>query len=119
MEEPFKDNGEFENLGTEKIVCVNVSRTYLGGERESLYECTRKYWRLNGERAGSADLVFAICCGYIVGVFKPVRWYQTECEQLKGRWEFDGKQLDDSPYLNQSIRKLWGRRQNPVMYINL
>ena len=45
MEEPFKDYGEFENLGTEKIVCVNVSRTYLGGERESLYECTRKYWR--------------------------------------------------------------------------
>ena len=29
-----------------------------------------------------------------MGVFKPVRWYQTECEQLKGRWEFDGKQLD-------------------------
>lgn len=49
MEEPFKDYGEFENLGTERIVCVNVSRTYLRGERESLYECTRKYWRLNGE----------------------------------------------------------------------
>ena len=50
MEEPFKDYGEFENFGTERIVCVNVSRTYLGGERESLYECTRKYWRLNGEQ---------------------------------------------------------------------
>ena len=34
MEEPFKDYGEFENLGTERIVCVNVSRTYLRGERE-------------------------------------------------------------------------------------
>lgn len=119
MEETFKDYGEFENLGTERIVCVNVSRTYLGGERESLYECTRKYWRLNGERAGSADLVFAECSGYIVGVFKPFRWYLTQCEQLKGRWEFEGEQLDDSPYLNQSIRKLWGKRQNPVMYINL
>lgn len=62
MEEPFKDYGEFENLGTEKIVCVNVSRTYLGGERESLYECTRKYWRLERReswfgRSGVCDML--------------------------------------------------------------
>ena len=74
---------------------------------------------MNGERASSADLVSAVGSGYIVGVFKPFRWYQTECEQLKGRWEFEGEQLNASPYLNQSISKLWGRRQNPVMYINL
>lgn len=37
------------------------------------YECTRKYWRLNGQRASKADLVFAVYSDYIVGDFKPYR----------------------------------------------
>lgn len=47
------------------------------------YECTRKYWRLNGQRASKADLVFTVCSDYIVGDFKPYRWFPTECEQYK------------------------------------
>lgn len=83
MIEPFRDYGNFVNLKNERIVCFNVSRTYLGGERPNLYECTRKYWRLNGQRASKADLVFAVYSDYIVGDFKPYRWFPTECEQYK------------------------------------
>lgn len=57
MIEPFKDYGDFVNHKNERIICFNVSRTYLGCERPNLYECTRKYWRLNGQRAKKADLV--------------------------------------------------------------
>ena len=60
MIEPFKDYGDFVNHKNERIICFNVSRTYLGCERPNLYECTRKYWRLNGQRAKKADLVFAL-----------------------------------------------------------
>lgn len=48
MIEPFKDYGDFVNHKNERIICFNVSRTYLGCERPNLYECIRKYWRLNG-----------------------------------------------------------------------
>ena len=98
MIEPFKDYGDFVNHKNERIICFNVSRTYLGCERPNLYECTRKYWRLNGQRAKKADLVFAICCGYIVGIFKPHHWFPTQCEKYKGRWEFEGEQIFDYPY---------------------
>lgn len=73
----------------------------------------------NGRRADKADLVFAICKGNIVGVFKPHRWFQTKCEKYKGRWEFEGEQIFNSPYMNQDISKIASNRQNPVMYINM
>lgn len=57
MIEPFRDYGDFVPQKDERIVCFNVSKTYLGCERPNLYECTRKYWRLNGQRANNADLV--------------------------------------------------------------
>lgn len=67
MIESLKMCGDFVNLKNERIICFNVSKTYLGCERPNLYECTRKYWRLNGQRANNADLVFAICRGISLG----------------------------------------------------
>lgn len=110
---------EFENNTNERIVCVNITKTQTNGDRPNLYERARKYWRLNGNRAQKADLVFAICNKHIIGVFKPKIWYLTECTEEMGRWEFEGEELKDSPYLNMSIANLWGKRQNPVMYINM
>ena len=54
MENVFKDYGRFENDSNNRIVCFNVTRTYLLRERPSLYDCVRMYWRLNGERAKKA-----------------------------------------------------------------
>lgn len=119
MEDVFRDYGFFENKKNERIVCFNVSRTYLLCERPNLYECTRKYWRLNGERAKKADFVFAVCRGIIVGVYKPSIWYPTENTEYVGRWEFEGEEIKDSPYLQMNISNLLGKRQNPVMYINM
>lgn len=119
MNEHFKDCGNFVNINNERIICFNVSKTYRNHKRPTLYECTCKYWKLNGQRANKADLVFAICGGYIVGVFKPHRWFQTQCEKYKGRWEFEGTPVPDSPYLNQNLSEFVRNRRNPVMYINM
>ena len=67
--DPFRDRGNWDNPNSEKVLCLNVTRTSFSGERPNLYECTRKYWRLNGERAAKADLVFAVIIGTIL-----VRW---------------------------------------------
>ena len=117
MDEPFRDYGYFENKKDEKILCLNVNRTYLMNERPSLYECTRKYWRLNGNRAQHAELVFAFSQGHIVGVFKPIRWFLSK--DYVGRWEFEGEQIKDSTYILMNISHLLEKRQNPVMYINM
>ena len=119
MEEVFRDYGVFENANNNRIVCVNITQSYLLHQRPNLYECTRKWWRLNGERAQNADFVFAICSGYSVGVFKPTRWFKTENVKNAGRWEFEGEEVPDSPFINQSVAHLMHRRQNPVMYINM
>ena len=55
MENVFRDYGRFENESNNQIICFNVTRTYLLCKRPSLYECVRKYWRLNGERAKKAE----------------------------------------------------------------
>ena len=40
-------------------------------------------------------------------------------EEYIGRWEFEGEQIEDSPYLLMDISHLLGNRQNPVMYVNM
>lgn len=119
MGDVFRDYGIFENKNNDKIICLNITRTYLLSERANLYECVRKYWRLKGERAQKADYVFAVCSGYIIGVFKPVRWFHTDSNKYRGRWEFEGKEIVDSPFLHMNIAHIVGKRQNPVSYINM
>mgnify|MGYP003376430197 FL=1 len=119
MENVFRDYSRYENTSNNRIICFNVTRTYLLCERPNLYECVRKYWRLNGERAKKAEYVFAISSGYIVGVFKPTHWFLTDSDEYVGRWEFEGEEILDSPYLHMDISHLIGKRQNPVSYINM
>ena len=42
MEDVFRDYGQFENIENKKIICFNITKTYLLSERENLYECTKK-----------------------------------------------------------------------------
>ena len=117
MQSIFDSDGNTQ-ICNERIVCFNISRTWRNRERANLYECTRKYWRLNGERVRHADLVFAVYRGVVIGVFRPHSWHRTQCAKYAGRWEFEGEQLVDSPYLNLKIEALQ-KRQNPVLYINM
>ncbi len=80
----------------DRIICINICQTYLSGERENVYECTRKWWRLNGQRAEKANIVLAIYQGIVVAVFKPRIWYETKYHLYPGRWEFEGEQIFDS-----------------------
>lgn len=54
-----------------------------------------------------------------VGVFKPTHWFLTDSNEYVGRWEFEGVEISDSPYLHMDISQLVGKRQNPVSYINM
>ncbi|MBO5601037.1 MAG: hypothetical protein J5957_00330, partial [Prevotella sp.] len=78
---------------------------------------TRKYWKMNGERAKSATYVLSLYRGIVRAVFKPTRWYKSQ--EYEGRWEFDGIEVNDSPYLHKSVKNIINCGQNPVTYYNM
>ena len=105
----------------DRIIFINIRQTYKSGERENLYEATRKYWRLNGKRAEKATHVLAIVNGIVLAVFKPRIWYVTDDTRYKrtGRWVFEGVEVPNSPYIGKSMRNLLAPSQNPIQYYNM
>lgn len=102
------------------IVCLNISKTYQSNERVDIYDCVRHYWRLDVERAGKANLVFAIVNGIVVGVFQPNHWYKSNHPKYTNRYEFEGVEKENSAYLGRSVWNVINpKSQNPVSYINL
>lgn len=111
----------------DRLICININKTYnrekvdVYGARENIYEATRKYWKLNGNRARQADYVLATYQGIVRAVFKPMKWYVSERFFETGkRWEFEGVEVADSPYLNTSVKDYIRQgNQNPIFYINM
>ena len=111
------DCTEIEPEWDDKLIFININKTYVTGERGSIYEATRKYWRLNGNRARQATYALAVYRGIGRAVFKPTRWYLSK--DYPGRWEFDGDEIENSPYLNKNTRKIVSGSQNPISYYNM
>lgn len=121
------DCGDIIINPNDKLVCININKTYdnpdadFYGKRESIYEATRKYWKLNGNRARQADYVLAVYHGIVRAVFVPKEWKISDVTFDSGnRWEFVGEEVVNSPYLNKSIKAYVNQgAQNPIKYINL
>lgn len=111
------DCAEITPSPNDRFVCININKTYNNGERENIYEATRKYWKMNGERAKSATYVLSLYRGIVRAVFKPTRWYLSK--EYEGRWEFEGKEIEDSPYLHKSVKNIITCGQNPITYYNM
>lgn len=112
-------------LRQERLIAVKLNRTYHPGnpekvyQRENIYEATRKYWRLNPEKAKMADYVLSVYGGIVRAVFKPLRWYSVKDATLFAgvRYAFEGNEVTKSPYLNKDVRT-YVSGQSPVRYIN-
>lgn len=113
-------------LGKDRLLAVKLNRTYSPKEnaedvykRENMYEKARKYWKLNVNKAQSADYVLAVYEGVVRAVFKPQRWYEVKEPRLFSgtRYAFDGVEVFDSPYLNMDVSE-YIKGQSPVRYIN-
>ena len=120
------DCDELQPNSGDRIICINVNKTYKPGTdyygvRDNLYEATRKYWRINGNRAKTANLVLSVYQGIVRAAFKPIEWKISDVKFDTGdRWEFIGVEIHDSPYLNKSIKEYIKKgNQNPIFYINM
>ena len=99
----------------DRIVCVKVGRI----KRENLYEMARKYWKVKLERVTFATHVLAIVDGHVETVYIPQEWKYTDNEQYLGRCEFIGKEDVKSAYIGKSVKNLYGKSANSVLYSNM
>ena len=103
----------------DKIICVNISRTSDKNDGKDDYDRARHYWKVSFARASKANLVVATVHGIVKAVFIPHKWYLTESSKYPGRYEFDGEQLTDSPYLGKCVWNIVNKHTTSFSYINL
>ena len=111
------DCKEIEPCPQDKIICVNLNKSFGKNKNADIYEATRRSWVMNIKRAQRATHVLAIYKGIVRAVFRPMKWSRSEPNG--NRIEFEGEQLTDSQYLNRSIKNTVKRGPNPINYINL
>ena len=99
----------------DRIICVKVGKV----KRENLYEMTRKYWKVDINRAKKATHILAIVDGLVKEVYIPSEWKYTENSRYMGRCEFTGVEDENTTYIGLSVASFYGRSQNPVKYINM
>ncbi|PAU95485.1 excinuclease ABC [Aliifodinibius salipaludis] len=97
------------------LLLININKNF--NREMSLYEATRKYWRLNMNRVKKVDFVLSEYRGIIRAIFKPEEWYVNE---KRGRKYFKGFKVEDQEikklYLNKIYEKKAGNR-NPINYL--
>lgn len=102
------------------IIAFNISKTYDllmqgKGDRHSIYDCTRHYWRVSSKKAEQAELILGVAHGRVVGVYKPTSWRYVEYGNGR-RIEFEGVEVADSAYMGV-VTEYFHKSQNPVKYI--
>lgn len=115
METPFN---------TDKVLCVKIDNTLKSKDvkhlerHENIYECTRKYWHVDIERARKADYVMGIANGIVQAVYIPQKWAITTNPKFAGRYEFEGEEVEDYPYIGMNIAP-FVKGHSPIRYFNM
>lgn len=88
----IKDVPEFDDIVGEKYIIIKTTKAMIESRDGSLYESTRKYWRIDAKRANEYPYVLAVVDGIVNNVYEVDEWYPTENEEFAGRCEFKGKE---------------------------
>ncbi len=99
----------------DRILCLKIGKEM----RENIYEMTRKYWKIDIDKARKVTHVLAILKGHVVAVFAPEKWRYTDNPQYGCRIEFEGSEIADCEYIGKSVEHFYGRSSNPAKYINI
>jgi len=98
------------------LLLININKTY--NRNISIYEATRKSWRLNKRNIKKVEYVLAEYRGIIRAVFKPEKWFETEDKKRK---YFEGQEVKDKEildlYLNKEYTGKKKGQRNPINYI--
>jgi hypothetical protein len=109
-----------------RAVVISVNESVA--ERESVYAAVRYAWKLDPNKALTADLVLAVERGLIIGVFKAAKWLEATPENFpgtpaarEGRWGFVGEEAPKDVadlYLGKRLPDSMRKKgaANPVRY---
>jgi uncharacterized protein len=106
-----------ENKITHNLLLININKTYESGL--SIYEATRKNWKLKEERVKKIDFVCGEYKGIIRGIYKPEKWYHTKNRK---RMYFEGTDVKDQKIIKMYLNKAYlGKKKgqaNPIKYLD-
>lgn len=124
--EALYNGGELEEHGiVDRVLTININGTYNRNYKgkESIYEATRKSWRLSPRRAEKVQYVLSEYRGVVRAIFVPEKW-EHEKDNDK-RWLFEGYEITEQNnpeiyhrYINKHLSKTKGT-QNPIHYYNI
>jgi hypothetical protein len=117
---------------THRVMLIRINRKYRPGiSGASLYEATRKFWRVAAKRRelGSLrapDWAMAVYKGAVLGVFRIEGWEPASASDIaeratrEGRWAFHGHQDPEMEkrYVECDVSDYLSGR-NPVQYVNV
>lgn len=109
---------------SDRILFVNIKKSFHCTDRHSeyyrpsVYEATRKYWRISKQRLSKISLVVGHVDGIVKEVIVPEKWTLATDARYPKRYECEGKELKDSPYLGKDASQIITIGQNPVAYYN-
>lgn len=101
-----------------KLLLVSLNKTYIQKNaqgvyvRANLYECTRKYWKLNTNRANQVEYVLGVYRGIVRAVIKPTSQWKLASYDDNGnpftskRYQIEGNMDDEygnNLYLNKDV----------------
>lgn len=124
--EALYNGGELEEHGIiDRVLTININGTYsLKYEgKQSIYEATRKSWKLSPNRAKNVQYVLSEFRGVVRAIFVPERWNHEP--NNPHRWMFEGYEITEQNnpeiyhrYINKHLPKAKGT-QNPIHYYNV
>ena len=101
-----------------ETLTVSLNKTYIQKNaqgvyvRINLYECTRKYWKLNPDRANQVEYVLGVYRGIVRAVIKPTsKWELTSYDDngmpfTSKRYQIEGimdDEVGNNLYLNKDV----------------
>lgn len=114
---------------SDKLIFVNVKESYEAMQhddrmhplfRNSLYDCTRKYWQINEEKFNIATHILGCYKGKVIEVILIKNRYIEPSGEFAGRKVFEGTEQPDSPYMGMDLHKIFESLANfRVKYWNI
>lgn len=108
----FYNADETQFMPNEKVLALNISKT--DGDID---ERIRRYWVVDIAKASQADYILASYKGFVVGVYKDVKW-----SPVGKKYEFEHTRVCNGEFYDRVFHKKLpqrkGGQQNPVWYIH-
>lgn len=95
-DEEIIEKKEFDDVKDLDYMIIKITDSVLKDREGNIYETTRKYWRVNINKAQCFPYIVSVLNDVVCEVYEVDCWFETKNVNRKGRYEFIGKIAQDS-----------------------